>query len=139
LVKANGTPRAAFSVAALFPVYSIPLGGVGAVNMLLELPFVIGAFAAALAAVREQAQPRDRLSSSFLAGLAIGAAGMVRQPAIFEAAAVFGVSSVSMARSGFGWSRFMSPGLRCPARHSPSTSSPSAISTRCSRQSSGWL
>jgi hypothetical protein len=94
LVTANGTPRAAFAAAALFPVYSIPLGGVGAVNMLLELPFVIAAFAAALAATREQARQRDRLSFAFLAGLAIGAAGMMRQPAIFEAAAVFGVLCV---------------------------------------------
>lgn len=89
LVKANGTPRAAFAVAALFPVYSIPLGGVGAVNMLLELPFVIAAFGAALTAVREPMRRHNRLSFAFLAGLAIGTAGMVRQPAIFEAAAVF--------------------------------------------------
>lgn len=89
LVRRNGSQRAALWAAILLPVYSLTLGGAIAVSMLLLLPFVIAAFAAALAAVRDDSSVRARLWAAFLAGLAIGAAGMIRQTAVFEATAVF--------------------------------------------------
>lgn len=89
LVRANGTERMALWVAILYPVYTLVVGGTVAVNMILQLPFLIAAFGATFAAVREDASLADRLRNAFLAGLAIGAAGMVKQTAIFEATAAF--------------------------------------------------
>lgn len=102
LVLRNGTPRVALWVAILFPVYSLALDGTVAVSMILQLPFVIASFAAALAAIRTDHDVRGRLRGAFLAGLAMGAAGMIRQTAIFEASAVFLVLCVWGER-GFAW------------------------------------
>jgi hypothetical protein len=57
--------------------------------MILQLPFVIAAFAAAIGAVRDDRDMRSRLGMALLAGLAMGAAGMIRQTSVFEASAVF--------------------------------------------------
>ena len=91
LVARHGTQRAALWVAILFPIYTLSLGGAIAVNMLLQLPFLIAGFAAALTATDDGAGRGERLVHALLAGLAIGAAGMVKQTAIFEAVAVFAV------------------------------------------------
>ncbi len=91
LVRANGTRRAAFWVAVLFPIYTVTLAGTVAANMILQLPFLVWGFVAALNAVREGSEPNARLRQALCAGLAIGAAGMVKQTAIFEAVAVFAV------------------------------------------------
>ena len=81
--------RLAWWSAALYPVYTLALGGLFSVNMILQLPFIVAAFAAVVAATGEDAALRRRLAGAFLAGLAIGSAGMIKQTAIFEAAAAF--------------------------------------------------
>jgi hypothetical protein len=88
MLKANASQRMAAWAAALFPVYTLAFDGSAAINMLLQLPLVIAAFAAILDATRGKAAPQRRLRSAFLAGLAIGAAGMLKQTAIFEAVAL---------------------------------------------------
>lgn len=102
LVLADGTRRVALWAAILFPVYSLSLDGTIAVSMVLQLPFVIAAFAAALAAVHEGSGMRRRLVMALLAGLAMGGAGMIRQTAIFEATAVFLVLCLWGGRA-FAW------------------------------------
>lgn len=89
LLRAHGSERAAVWAAALFPVYSLTFGGTVAANMVLQLPFLIAAFAALFGVLDDRCSVRQRLTWSFGAGLAIGAAGMVKQTAIFEAAAIF--------------------------------------------------
>jgi len=89
LLSIHGSKRAAVWAAALFPIYTLTFGGTTAVNMLLLSPFVIAAFAAAMNALDGDAPPASRLRGALLAGLAIGAAGMIRQTAIFEAGAIF--------------------------------------------------
>lgn len=91
LLNAHGTRRTALWAATLYPVCTLTLGGAVAANMILLLPFVVASFVAVMAAVREGAGRGERLAAVFLAGLAIGAAGMVKQTAIFEAIAVFAV------------------------------------------------
>lgn len=88
-MRANGTQRAALWIAVLYPVYTLTLAGTVTSAMMLQLPLLILAFAAVLAAVREGEEPEKRLRQAFIAGLFVGAAGMVKQTAIFEAAAVF--------------------------------------------------
>lgn len=80
--------RLAVWVAVLLPVYTLAFGGFIAVNVIVQLPFTILAFVAALAAVREDAPTRPRLAAAAFAGLSIGAAGMIKQTAAFEAIAL---------------------------------------------------
>ena len=89
LMLANGTRRAAIWIAVLYPVYTLTLAGTVVVAMILQLPFIILSFAAMLVAIRAGVAPPERLRQAFFAGLAIGAAGTIKQTAIFEAAAVF--------------------------------------------------
>jgi hypothetical protein len=89
MLRPFGAGRLAIWVAALYPVYTLAFDGTAAVNMLLQLPFVIAAFAAVAAATRDGATTRRRLTGAFLAGLAIGSAGMIKQTAVFEATAAF--------------------------------------------------
>lgn len=102
LALANGTRRVALWSAILFPVYSLSLSGAIAVSMNVQLPFVIAAFAAALAAVREDTEMRPRLVMALLAGLAMGGAGLIRQTAIFEATAVFAILCLWGGRGNAG-------------------------------------
>ncbi|MEJ0012260.1 MAG: hypothetical protein WDM94_06425 [Bauldia sp.] len=88
-LKTLATRRLAIWVAILYPVYTLAFEGAAAVNMLLQLPLIILSFGAVMSAVRDVATASDRLRYAFLAGLAIGAAGMIKQTAVFEAAAVF--------------------------------------------------
>jgi hypothetical protein len=83
MLVASASQRMAAWAAALFPVYTLAFDGSAAINMLLQLPLVIAGFAAVLGATGDEAEPRRRLRSAFLAGLAIGAAGMLKQTAIF--------------------------------------------------------
>ncbi|MBN8996661.1 MAG: glycosyltransferase family 39 protein [Rhizobiales bacterium] len=87
-LAAHASRRLAIWVAALLPIHMLAFDGAAAINMLLELPLAFAALAATLNAIREEASPRDRRAAAFLAGLAIGAAGMVRQTAVFEATAM---------------------------------------------------
>jgi hypothetical protein len=89
ILRAHGTMRVAIWVAILYPVYTLAFDGTTSVNMLLQLPLTILSFAAILSAVRKEAAISERLLFALLAGLAIGAAGMIKQTAIFEAVAVF--------------------------------------------------
>ena len=89
MLRRFGTGRLAIWNAALYPVYTLAFDGTAAVNMLLQLPFVVAAFAAVLAATTDDATARQRLTGAFLAGLAIGSAGMIKQTAVFEATAAF--------------------------------------------------
>lgn len=89
MLRPFGSGRLAIWVAALFPVYTLAFDGTAAVNMLLQLPFVIAAFLAVAAAIEGDATTRRRLAGAFLAGLAIGSAGMIKQTAVFEATAAF--------------------------------------------------
>jgi 4-amino-4-deoxy-L-arabinose transferase-like glycosyltransferase len=83
-----GTASMARMAATLFPLYTVTMDGTIVVNLVLQLPFIILAFAGLLGAVGPRATTdRARLWSAFLGGLAIGAAGMVKQTAVFEAAA----------------------------------------------------
>ena len=92
MLRPFGSGRLALWVAALFPVYTLAFDGAAAVNMLLQLPFVIAAFAGVVAATNDDA--RRPLAAAFLAGLAIGAAGMIKQTAVFEATAACGLLAV---------------------------------------------
>ena len=89
LLRSAGLQRLALWGAALYPVYTLAFGGTAAVNMLLQLPFVVAGFAAVVAATGDDATPRRRFAGALLAGLAIGAAGMIKQTAVFEATAAF--------------------------------------------------
>ncbi len=75
MLRPFGSGRLAAWAAVLYPVYTLAFDGTTAVNMLLQLPFVIAAFAAVFAATRDDATPRQRLIGAFLAGLAIGPPG----------------------------------------------------------------
>ena len=101
MLRPFGSGRLAIWAAALYPIYTLAYDGTTAVNMLLQLPFVIAAFAAVVAATRDDAPLRQRLIGAFLAGLAISFAGMIKQTAVFEATAAFtmlGVYGVRGAR-----------------------------------------
>ncbi len=91
MLRPFGSGRLALWAAALFPVYSLAFDGTTAVNMLLQLPLVVAGFAAVVVATNAGASARKRLLVAFLAGLAIGGAGMIKQTAVFEAAAAFGL------------------------------------------------
>ncbi len=94
LLRSVGLKRLAMWSAALYPVYTLAFGGTAAVNMLLQLPFIIAGFAAVVAATGDDATLHRRLTAAVLAGLAIGAAGMIKQTAIFEATAAFAMLGV---------------------------------------------
>ena len=94
MLRAAGQGRMAVWAAALYPVYTLAFGGTAAVNMLLQLPFVVAGFAAVVAATGDDVAARRRLRGAFLAGLAIGSAGMVKQTAVFEATAAFAMLAV---------------------------------------------
>ncbi|HVY20374.1 MAG TPA: glycosyltransferase family 39 protein [Bauldia sp.] len=87
MLRRIGRGRLALWGAVLYPVYTLAFEGTSAVNMLLQLPFVIATFAAVFSATGDEVANRDRLSRAFLAGLAIGSAGMIKQTAVFEATA----------------------------------------------------
>lgn len=89
MLRPFASGRLALWSAALFPVYTLAFGGTSSINMLLQLPFVIAAFGAVMTATDGDVVLARRLRAAFLAGLAIGAAGMIKQTAIFEAAAAF--------------------------------------------------
>ena len=90
MLRPFGGGRLAIWSAALYPVYTLAFDGSAAINMLLQLPFVIAAFAAVVAATNDDATAsRQRLIGALLAGLAIGSAGMIKQTAVFEATAAF--------------------------------------------------
>jgi hypothetical protein len=89
LLRSHGSERSARWAAALYPVYTLTLGGTVAPNMIVTLPLVIMAFQAAFGVFGVEAERNKRLRSAFVAGLAIGSAGMMRQTAIFEATAIF--------------------------------------------------
>ncbi len=89
MLRPFGAGRLAVWCAALFPVYTLAFDGTAAVNMLLQLPFIVAGFAAVVMATAEDITARQRLTGAFLAGLAIGAAGMMKQTGVFEAAAAF--------------------------------------------------
>jgi hypothetical protein len=94
MLRSAGLGRMAVWAAALYPVYTLAFGGTAAVNMLLQLPFVVAGFAAVVAATNDDATLSRRLTGAFLAGLAIGSAGMIKQTAIFEATAAFAMLGV---------------------------------------------
>ena len=98
MLRPFGSGRLAIWAAALYPVYTLAFDGTAAVNMLLQLPFVIAAFAAVVAATRDDATTRRRLIGAFLAGVAIGSAGMIKQTAVFEATAAFIMLGIYGAR-----------------------------------------
>ncbi len=98
MLRPVNSGRLAIWTAALYPVYTLAFNGTSAVNMLLQLPFVIAAFAAVVAATNDDVPTRRRLIAAFLAGLAIGSAGMIRQTAVFEAAAAFITLAIYGAR-----------------------------------------
>ena len=80
---------AAFWAAGLYPVYSLTLSGFSAANMLVQLPFFIFAFDAALTALRDRQAGKSVLMMVFWSGLSVGVAGMIKQTALFEAIAIF--------------------------------------------------
>ncbi|MFT4074435.1 MAG: glycosyltransferase family 39 protein [Asticcacaulis sp.] len=96
LMNRHVSQMSALWAAGLYPVYSLTLSGVSAVNMLIQLPFFIMAFEAALSAVRCQREARPALSAIFLAGLWVGGAGMIKQTALFEAVAICGLLLIYM-------------------------------------------
>jgi 4-amino-4-deoxy-L-arabinose transferase-like glycosyltransferase len=98
IMRRYASERLAIWTAVLFPVCTLTMGGAIAVNILLQLPFFVLAFAAALAATRDGATDSVQLRYALLAGLAIGAAGMLKQTAVFEAVAIFLVLGVSGER-----------------------------------------
>ena len=98
MLRPFGAGRLGLWAAALYPVYTLAFNGTTAVNMLLQLPFVIVAFAAVVAATRDDATTRQALAAAFLAGLAIGWAGMIKQSAVFEATAAFIMLGIYGAR-----------------------------------------
>lgn len=89
MLRPFGGGRLAIWSAALYPVYTLAFDGTAAVNMLLLLPFVVAGFAAVVMAIGDDTSARRRLIGAFLAGLAIGSAGMIKQTAVFEATAAF--------------------------------------------------
>lgn len=89
MLRPYGNGRMALWSAVLLPVYTLAFDGTAAVNMLLQLPLTVACFAAVVVATSGDSSVGRRLSAAFLAGLAIGAAGTVKQTAIFEAAAAF--------------------------------------------------
>lgn len=92
LVSAHGTPAAALWAAGLYPVYSLALSGVFAPNLMMEAPFVIMACDHALRARSEG------LKAVATGGLLIGCAGLVKQTAVFEAAAIAAFLLVSLPK-----------------------------------------
>jgi hypothetical protein len=98
MLRPFGAGRLAIWAAALYPVYTLAFDGTAAVNMLLQLPFVIAAFAAVVAATGDDATAGGRLIGALLAGLAIGSAGMIKQTAVFEATVAFIMLAVYGAR-----------------------------------------
>ncbi len=99
LVLAHGTRPAALWAALLYPIYSLSLSGVNAPNTLIQLPFIILAFDCMLTVSSDRS--RTGLKSVFIAGVLIGAATMIKQTAIFEAAALGGLCLFSSdLRSG---------------------------------------
>jgi 4-amino-4-deoxy-L-arabinose transferase-like glycosyltransferase len=89
IARRYGSERLALWTAVLFPLCTLTMGGAIAVNILLQLPFFVLAFAAAMAATRPGTATAAQLRYALLAGLAIGAAGMLKQTAVFEGTAVF--------------------------------------------------
>lgn len=85
MLDQQGSKPTACWAALLFPVYSLALSGVNGANSVLQLPFIIAAFSCLMAAL---ATEQRRLRRLFLCGVAIGAAGMVKQTSIFEAVAI---------------------------------------------------
>src|SRR6185437_1215342 len=91
LARDFGSRPMALWIGVLYPLYSLALSGVTAVNLIVQLPFFIVAFGAMLHAARQDRPAASGVSAALLAGLSIGMAGMIRQAAVFEAIAVFGL------------------------------------------------
>ncbi|HVY20373.1 MAG TPA: glycosyltransferase family 39 protein [Bauldia sp.] len=89
MLRASGVPRVALWVAILYPVYTLTLAGTVTAAMILQLPFLVVAFAAAMVAIRDTGTAGQRLAGALVAGLAVGFAGTIKQTAVFEAAAIF--------------------------------------------------
>jgi hypothetical protein len=102
MLLANGSASMAGLAAILFPLYTVTMDGTIVVNLILQLPFLILAFAGVVAATGN-ARSDTRLWSAFLGGLAIGAAGMVKQMALFEAIAAVGLL-LALGGKGTRWS-----------------------------------
>lgn len=85
MLRGQGATRAGLWAAILFPVYSLAYGGTIAVNMLLQLPFIIAAFALIVGVISPTQATTRPMVQVFLAGLAIGAAATIKQTAAFEA------------------------------------------------------
>jgi 4-amino-4-deoxy-L-arabinose transferase-like glycosyltransferase len=98
MLRSSGLSRLAIWCAVLYPVYTLAFHGTSAVNVILQLPFIVAAFAAVVAATGDDVPARRRLIGVLLAGLAIGAAGMIKQTAVFEAAAAFAMLAAYGAR-----------------------------------------
>jgi len=88
MMRGHASARMALWAAALYPIYTLAFEGTSSLNMLLQLPLVIAAFSAMLDATSDDASEGERLRAVFLSGIAIGAAGMIKQTAIFEAFAL---------------------------------------------------
>ena len=88
MVDGPGRRAAAIWAALIFPVYSICLAGVDSVSMVLIAPCTIAGFGGMLRATDPDSSPRQGLSWSLIAGLAIGMAGTIRQTAAFDAIGV---------------------------------------------------
>jgi hypothetical protein len=81
-------PRAAWWAAGLFPIYSLLFSGTNAANLIVQLPFIIFGFNFAL---KSLSQPNRVFACALNSGLSIGMALMIKQTAVFEAVAVFGL------------------------------------------------
>lgn len=94
LVSRHGPHPAAVWAAGLYPVYSLALSGVYAPNLPLVAPFLIMACDYALRA------RRDGLRAVAIAGALCGAAGLVKQTAVFETLAILVFLFVSTPKGG---------------------------------------
>jgi hypothetical protein len=83
LARTFGTPAIAPWIAVFYPIYSLALSGVTAVNLILQLPFLILGFHSLLAANKD-ASRSGPFRKAFLSGLFLGIAGMLRQAIVFE-------------------------------------------------------
>ena len=87
LARRHGSEALSLWAGGLYPVYSLAQQGVSECSSVLQLPFVIAAFACVLAADGGRFT-RARLVAG---GVMIGLAGLIKQTAIFEAAGLFAI------------------------------------------------
>jgi hypothetical protein len=101
---------AGWFAAALYPVYSLTLSGVDAPTELLKGPFEVFAVLAVLEALRG-----DRVGLGWIAaaGLSLGAAGTIKQTAIFPALALFAAILWRARTRGLATAATFGGGLLC--------------------------